>query len=672
MAFAKAPIKDKDGNAHVLYADNVDFAEDGSVKYTTKCTEHFAEKLSNDTYKEEADVTVKQVIVAPDCENDGYFYYVATIYGDEFTSPKYYTNQPHTDGHKSTGEVYYKNNTATCTKAGTATQYEICAYCGKEINAKTIDVAALGHDYQLTGTDTEMGDPVYKCTVCGDKFVGDRAHEHQDKALEAVVTKYPTCTEDGEKVIKHVCKICGVTLSVDKVTIPATNHAGAVAIKTVIDKAPTCVDEGSKTVTYKCMAPCCIGTDEQGYIFTKTETIPATGVHTYERQELSNTATCTEPGVKTTALICSVCGKEKADSREYEAVAPYKHDKTSVTKEDVVEPTCVKEGSYVSVTTCDRCGEILSKENVKVPATDEHTYEPTIIWSVDEDYYGGQQELIPLSAGNVVIGDKDVITKDAAPKFQLVDECTVCGKQIPLSGWIQGIEDMSKRVEPVYDCLGGSKTFTATIDYKGKTYTDTATFTYIGSGHLAKHQFETTTTVTTPATCTEEGVKTTETKCTVCGTVDERKTVTETIPATGHTYGEYVVTTPATYTAEGVKTKTCEDCGAEKTASIAKLTVAKQKLGYVHNVASKKMQVEFQKFAPAKGYTVKYQIRYATNSSFTKSVKNKYTVKSSKMITSLTKGKTYYVKVRTHVYDADGNEVARGKYSEVTKITIKK
>ena len=68
-------------------------------------------------------------------------------------------------------------------------------------------------------------------------------------------------------------------------------------------------------------------------------------------------------------------------------------------------------------------------------------------------------------------------------------------------------------------------------------------------------------TVTTPATCTEDGVKTRT--CSACG-----ETETQTIPATGHSFGEWTVTTPATCTEDGVETRTCSACGETETRTI--------------------------------------------------------------------------------------------------------
>ena len=66
-------------------------------------------------------------------------------------------------------------------------------------------------------------------------------------------------------------------------------------------------------------------------------------------------------------------------------------------------------------------------------------------------------------------------------------------------------------------------------------------------------------TVTTPATCTADGV---ETRSCACG-----ETQTRAIPATGHTFGDWTVTTPATCTADGVETRSCA-CGETETRAI--------------------------------------------------------------------------------------------------------
>ena len=67
--------------------------------------------------------------------------------------------------------------------------------------------------------------------------------------------------------------------------------------------------------------------------------------------------------------------------------------------------------------------------------------------------------------------------------------------------------------------------------------------------------------VTTPATCTESGVKTYT--CTVCG-----ETKTEAIAALGHVWGAYTVTKHAVNGNDGEKTRTCSRCNITERAPL--------------------------------------------------------------------------------------------------------
>lgn len=88
----------------------------------------------------------------------------------------------------------------------------------------------------------------------------------------------------------------------------------------------------------------------------------------------------------------------------------------------------------------------------------------------------------------------------------------------------------------------------------------------------------------------------------------------------------------------------------------------------VTNVKGKKMVVKLKaKVKGAKGY----QLTYATNSRFTQAKKSVDMKSTSKTITKLKKGKTYYVKVRAYVRDTKGKNVY-GKYSNVKKVKIQK
>ena len=70
------------------------------------------------------------------------------------------------------------------------------------------------------------------------------------------------------------------------------------------------------------------------------------------------------------------------------------------------------------------------------------------------------------------------------------------------------------------------------------------------------------------------------------------------------------------------------------------------------NSSSKKAKITYKKVSKAKGY----QITYSTSSSF-KNAKKITTTSTSKTLTGLTKGKTYYVKVRAYKQDSAKNKI---------------
>ena len=93
----------------------------------------------------------------------------------------------------------------------------------------------------------------------------------------------------------------------------------------------------------------------------------------------------------------------------------------------------------------------------------------------------------------------------------------------------------------------------------------------VGGGSVStgeKHVHNYVSTVTKKATCAEEGEITYT--CTATNGTCDKKTYTEVVPKTAHTYGEWKVVKEATETEEGLKSHSCTVCGAEETASIPK------------------------------------------------------------------------------------------------------
>ena len=86
------------------------------------------------------------------------------------------------------------------------------------------------------------------------------------------------------------------------------------------------------------------------------------------------------------------------------------------------------------------------------------------------------------------------------------------------------------------------------------------------------------------------------------------------------------------------------------------------------NVKTKKIKVKFSPVSDVSGY----ELQYATNKSFTKSVGSKLLAasKSSCTLKKLKKGKTYYIRLRSYLAD-EGDDVC-SPWSAIKKVKVKK
>ncbi len=136
------------------------------------------------------------------------------------------------------------------------------------------------------------------------------------------------------------------------------------------------------------------------------------------------------------------------------------------------------------------------------------------------------------------------------------------------------------------------------------------------------------------------------------------KTLTEGVDYTV-SYKNNKYTGKATITLTGIGnytgTKTTTFKIVPKQASIKSATSTKKKTAVI-------------KMNAAAGKISGFEVKYATNSSF-KNAKTKVTASSSRTLTSLTSGKTYYVKVRAYKY-IDGKRTY-GAYSKTVKVKVK-
>ena len=107
--------------------------------------------------------------------------------------------------------------------------------------------------------------------------------------------------------------------------------------------------------------------------------------------------------------------------------------------------------------------------------------------------------------------------------------------------------------------------------------------------------------VSTPATCTEDGVE--ERTCTKCDDTETRA-----ISATGHEFGDWEVVVEATYSEEGRQERTCINCGEIETESIPVIEENIYQLG--DTVSTNNMECTLLSVENSNSYiTVTYSLR---------------------------------------------------------------
>ena len=249
------------------------------------------------------------------------------------------------------------------------------------------------------------------------------------------------------------------------------------------------------------------------------------------------------------------------------------------------EPTHTTEG--VKTYTCTVCGAVKTET---VPAyAEDHTF--STMWSSDANYHWhaatcGHTTLKSQQSAHTW-NDGVVTTNPTHTEAGVMTyTCTVCGQT---------------KTEAV-PALSEDHTFSSDWSFDANTHWHAATCSHTTLKSEESEHTWNAGVVTTPATCTETGIKTIT--CIVCGktktesiaalghdyslewTVDASATCTKAgskshhcsrcssksevtvIPATGHSYDSGVITTPAGCTTTGVKTFTCANCGDTHTEDV--------------------------------------------------------------------------------------------------------
>ena len=226
----------------------------------------------------------------------------------------------------------------------------------------------------------------------------------------------------------------------------------------------------------------------------------------------AKTATCTESGWYEYDT-CSRC-----DYTTFVEIGTIAHTPGTAVIENKIEADCVNAGSYDEVVYCTECGNEISREHKTIDAL-----------------------------GHDLVHHNALSATCSSAGHNAYDTCTRCDyttfEAIPIDKnahkygeWI---------VDGEADCLtGGTKH--RVCEYNSE-HVETADIPATG-----EHTFDGGV-VTTPATCSSEGVMTYT--CTVCNTA---KTEPVAIDPNAHEYGEFVTVTPATCTADGEMRKVCK------------------------------------------------------------------------------------------------------------------
>ena len=446
---------------------------------------------------------------------------------------------------------------ATCTTAGVSERK--CLTCDE---TETKPIEATGHDWE--GADCESPRTCKNCAETDGEPLG---HSYGAWVSNGDGTHTKTCVNDSTHTVTENCAGGNATCGNKPVCDDCGEEYGSVLghsfTNYVSNGDATCEENGTETAV--CDRDDCNEED------TREEEDSVLG-HSFTNYESNNDATCEENGTETAVCDRDDCNEE--DTREEEDSAlGHDYDDGVVT----TDPTCEEAG--VKTFTCGNCQDTYTEAVAVVghsyeavvtePTCDEKGYTTHTCGNCGDSYtdtevdalgHDWDKEKVTCEEGRECEScgaTEDALNhdyKEDTDAFQKATcttpavrtyVCANCGDSYeeedgaPNGHNIKGVTATEVNVngcefKQVYAC----KDCSTPID--GETF---YRHTYVA-------------TITTPATCEEDGVKTLV--CSACG-----NTETETIEqnATGHAWTEG---TPI----DGKRTDTCENCGATKEVTV--------------------------------------------------------------------------------------------------------
>ncbi len=572
--------------------------------------------------------------------------------------------------HSPASAVIENEVKATCTTDGSYESVVYCSSCGEEISREKVTTPKLGHSYKLTygevsATCTKDGrTAISTCSVCGDiiggKTIPATGHTAGTPVVENKIEA--TCTTDGSYDSVVYCTVCGEEISRETIITEKLGHDYVVTL-------------GAREATE----------NEDGHTEEKTcsrcgdviggELIPATGStessksrssesdnilksHTAGAPVVENKvdATCTTDGSYDSVVYCTDDDCHKELSRETIIIKKLGHTSGTAVKENEVKATCTTDGSYDSVVYCSVCSKEISRTTVKVAklghnykvtssaksatcTEDGHTEEKTC--TLCGDKIGGETIKATGHKAATAVKENEVkATCTKAGSYDSVVYCSVCKKEI------------SRKTVSVAKISHTYKSTVVAPTYKAKGYTlrkcSVCGYSYNTNYTNMLALSAPTVTVSNKST----GIQITWNKVTGA---------TKYVLYRGSTgIKTFSSTATLSYLDTSVKSKNgskytykvvavvADSSKQYQTSSTTKTIyrLTSPTISKVTNSATKSLSVYWNKNSSATGY----QIQYSLNSSFSSSTKLYITKNStvSKQITGLTKGKYYYVRVRSY------------------------
>lgn len=282
------------------------------------------------------------------------------------------------------GEVKRENVVdSTCVKEGSYDEVTYCAVCKKVMSRESKTIAKKDHIKPVTpvyendtATCQQAGtkDEVFYCAVCKEELSRKpvpsekKAHNPADPVKENVVEA--TCTKDGSFDSVVYCTAGKEEISRTTVIVPKKGHDYQNAVRTLVwdDDAYLVDDEEPVCEVYEKCNNC----DETRYVGIVQNVKEDTSK--FVAQEFP----C-QPGSKTfvaTYEYNDANGKKVTltDTKVYDYYKDRNHGHKRGTPqiEDVVDPTCAKNGSYNIVVRCTVCNEVLESTPFVIGKTGNH------------------------------------------------------------------------------------------------------------------------------------------------------------------------------------------------------------------------------------------------------------------------------------------------------------